>query len=238
MANSYFQFKEFRIEQEKSAMKVTTDGCLFGAWVASTFEDKTIGSVLDIGTGTGLLTLMLAQKIESKFDAVEIDENAAAEASQNFQNSKWAKRITLHHLSIQEFNPSYQFDVIVCNPPFFNQNLKGQSKSKNLAIHDDELKATDLANQIDRLLALQGTTYVMFPPREMESFQAIAMKMGIYLREKLLVKNLENQRPIRVLASFTRNVSEQIVRDLAIKKDANDYSDDFKHLLRQYYVYL
>ena len=237
MANSYFQFKEFRIEQKKSAMKVTTDGCLFGAWVASRHEDKTIGSILDIGTGTGLLTLMLAQKIESKFDAVEIDENAADEASQNFQNSKWAERITLRHLSIQEFNPSYQFDVIVCNPPFFNQNLKGQSKSKNLAIHNDELSITQLIQQIDRLLSPGGSAYILYPPYEMELFIAEAKHSGLSLNSILNIYDIVNRPSIRTMAEISRNKKITDSNRLVIK-EAERYTEEFNKLLRDYYLYL
>src|SRR5688572_1924557 len=121
MKNSFFRFKQFKVNQEQSAMKVTTDACVFGAWIASEIQDIPYKNILDIGTGTGLLALMIAQKNEAAIEAVEMEKDAAMEAQQNFLNSPWQERITLVNASIHEIQLSKKFDVVVCNPPFYEK---------------------------------------------------------------------------------------------------------------------
>ncbi len=129
----YFEFKQFVIHQGDCAMKVTTEGCLFGALV----EGANPKRILDIGAGTGLLSLMLAQKYPSaKIHAVELDQKAHIQAQANFAKSPWAENLQIHVGRIQDFHPREKFDLIVCNPPFFKNSLHSNDKSKNLAIHD------------------------------------------------------------------------------------------------------
>lgn len=218
-------------------MKVTTDGCLFGAWIASQMQGKSVEKMLDIGTGTGLLTLMLAQRLTAQFDAIEIDKNASEEAEQNFNKSKWKGSIKLYQQSIQDFEPNDKYDLIVCNPPFFDRNLKGNSDSRNLAIHNDELNAAQLAEQIDRLLKPDGKAFVMYPAYEMESFQNKAQSLGLYVDNALTIRDKEGQSPIRVLSAYSRNEGAFNSSELIIKEEG-DYSKDFKSLLRDYYLHL
>ncbi len=235
MPNFYFQFKQFLIRQEKSGMKVTTDGCLLGAWVAEHFHDNTVKQVLDIGTGTGLLTLMLAQKLHARFDAVEVNQDAFAEASSNFKNSPWSERIKSHHAPIQEFEADSKYDLIICNPPFFKGNQEGRSEAKNLAIHDQTLPMTDLLSAADRLLAETGKLAIMYPEWEMKQFSELAQGVGLWPEQLLNVYNHPDSNVFRVLAIYSRERRDATSTDLTIR-EGEEYSERFLELVKDYYL--
>ena len=138
MANQYFQFKQFTVQQDACAMKVTTDACLFGAWVANRINGLDLKGkhFLDIGTGTGLLSLMVAQQTDASIDAVEIETAAANQAQENFEQSPWNNKLFLHNSSIQTFIPQHKYDFIFTNPPFFFNDLKSKNHARNIALHD------------------------------------------------------------------------------------------------------
>ena len=144
--NTWFQFKQFTIHQEKTAMKVCTDACLFGAWVANKIELNEINAdnILDIGCGTGLLSLMLAQKTKAQIDAVEIDKNAFEQAKENINLTEWKEQINIHHGSIIDFKSNKKYDLIICNPPFYENQLKSVDSARNKAMHATTLSYKDL----------------------------------------------------------------------------------------------
>jgi tRNA1Val (adenine37-N6)-methyltransferase len=238
MPNSHFQFKQFRIDQAKSGMKVTTDGCLFGAWVADQAKGETHQRALDIGTGTGLLSLMLAQQLDGRFDAVESNELAFEEAKQNVANSPWSVRISVHLGTIQAFHSEAPFDLIICNPPFFHQNLKGVLPHRNAAIHSDLLSANDLAETIDRQLSSSGLAFVMYPAHEMQVFSEIVLKMGIHPYITLRVKDNPTGEVIRMMCGFSREEKPMTDQELIIKTASGVYGREFTQLLSPYYLYL
>ena len=176
MPNAYFQFQQFKIDQAKSGMKVTTDACLFGAWVASEISRQDDPNrILDIGTGTGLLSLMLAQRTKhSIIDAVEINELAFEEAQSNFKQSDWKERLNVYQSAIQNFVSDHKYDIIISNPPFFAQSQKGLSESKNQALHASDLLAEELLISIGKFLTENGSFYLLFPEREMDQFIELA----------------------------------------------------------------
>jgi len=238
MPNTHFQFKQFRIEQARSGMKVTTDGCLFGAWVADQVKENSVHSVLDIGAGTGILTLMLAQKIAAHFEAVECNELAFEEATQNAAQSPWLDRITVHQGTIQAFQQEARFDLIICNPPFFHQNKKGTQTHRNTAIHNDTLSIADLAESIDRLLSVNGTAFVMYPVHEMRAFTAEAQKRGLQPCSTLLVRDNPKGAALRMMCGFSKEVKPVLEDQLIIKTASGEYSRAFVRLLKDYYLYL
>ena len=236
MANNYFQFKQFLIHQRYCAMKVTTDACLFGAWVAERVGD--CKRVLDIGAGTGLLTLMVAQKTnDAQIDAVEIDSEAAKEAATNFKASPWNERVDLIRENIIKYKVGDLYDFIITNPPFFNNDLKSDSNKRNLAMHSEALSLDELLVSIERLLKAGGLFAILLPTHRSVEFEGKALLAGFYLREKVLVKQTPKHPPFRSMLLFGH---EQVIvteSELVIKEN-DSYTADFIALLKDYYLYL
>src|SRR6476620_3970566 len=141
MSNTYFRFRQFTVHQERTAMKVCTDACLFGAWVASEIRNEDLERVLDIGAGTGLLSLMIAQNSDAVIDAVEIDDHAYSQVVDNFSSSPWNDRLRVHHCSVQQFEPGCKYDLVISNPPFYEHSLRSPDSKKNMAMHSTHLDA-------------------------------------------------------------------------------------------------
>jgi len=235
LPNSYFQFKQFRIEQDQAGMKVTTDGCLFGALI----KPISAGTILDIGTGTGLLSLMLAQRTDAHIHAIEIGQQVAEQANDNFSSSPWASQLKVQHTSLQEFTSLQRYQQIVCNPPFFKGNSMGNSQKKNHAIHDDLLPMDELLATSLELLAPSGTLWLMYPPYEMSLFEKKAHLNGLYTLKWIAIRNTQNNTPIRIIASFSRK--KDISQDksmVVIRNEHNEYTEEFEHLLKPYYLHL
>ena len=238
MPNSYFQFKEFRIDQQQAGMKVTTDACLFGAWVANRIQQKEEPKhILDIGAGTGLLALMLAQATQiSLIDAVEMNESVADEALSNFQKSKWNSRLQIHPESIQQFKPAIKYDLIICNPPFFKDHPRGLSENKRQAIHSTDGFMEDLAKDMKRLLHPLGLCYVLYPEKEMNEFIKWINSVGLELSKKILVRNEVNKPTFRVLAEFSSRKASKEEAEIIIRRGDRKYTNDFWRLLKDYYL--
>ncbi len=164
MANNYFKFKQFTIQQGGCAMKVTTDACLFGAWVASNIQENLyyIKRILDIGTGTGLLSVMLAQQSPAYIDSVEIDTDAAQQAQTNFKGVLWQGGLKVYETAIQHFIGK-PYDFIITNPPFFDNDLKSDDVKRNLALHSSALSLEELLANITRLLLPTGQFAILLP---------------------------------------------------------------------------
>lgn len=237
MPNSYFQFKQFRIEQAQAGMKVTTDGCLFGGWVAN--EIRNTGEpkrILDIGAGTGLLSLMLAQVThESKITAVEINEAAFMEAKHNFERSLWSDRLRCFHAPIQELTDE-TYDLIICNPPFFKDSQQGTNENKNQAVHSGTLDANDLLEQTLRLLDPDGSCCILYPEREMDVFIRLASKKRLFPDHRIIVKNQKNQPVFREMTRFNLNHTEVKTDELIIRNADRKYTPESWELLKGYYL--
>ncbi|HEX8460401.1 MAG TPA: methyltransferase [Segetibacter sp.] len=238
MSNSYFQFKQFTVSQEKAAMKVCTDACLFGAVVASAIEkNEQIKTVLDIGTGTGLLSLMLAQKSTAMIDAVEIDPDAEEQAFKNFEKSPFQNRLTLIKSDIKEIEIKKNYDLVISNPPFFNNDLKTNNKQKNIALHGEVLSLEDLLKVVIQLLKTGGIFWVLLPFHRAGFFIDVAHSHGLFLTDEVLVKQTEKHSYFRAILSF-RQVKTTIKQSEIIIKKEGSYSEEFIELLKDYYLYL
>lgn len=231
-----FKFKQFTIDQSKTAMKVCTDACIFGAYIQPNSRKK----ILDIGAGTGLLSLMMAQRTESKIDAVEIDENAYNQALENISESVFKNQISVYHCSVQDFskNQNNDYDLIVSNPPFFQNSLKSPNIQANKAHHDTTLTFEELVQSVKKLLASEGEFKVLLPPFEMQTFEKIALKNQLFLNQKLKVRHSSKHKIFREICSFSYQKTEiPQENELNIYEDDNKtYSENFKSLLKDYYL--
>ncbi len=163
MGNSFFQFKQFTVDQSEAALKVCTESCIFGAYIPV----ENVAHLLDIGTGTGLLSLMLAQRSAAVIEAIELDEPSCNDAEKNFQHSPWKDRLHLHRGDIKRFSTKKKFDLIVCNPPFFIDHLKSPHDRTNAALHGSELKPEDLCELVNALSTDTGSFFVLLPEKEL-----------------------------------------------------------------------
>lgn len=239
MSNNYFQFKQFTVQQDKAAMKVCTDACLFGAFVADRFQrTNTKFRVLDIGSGTGLLSLMFAQKnTTAEIDAVEIDRSAAEQSKENFRNSPWKERLHIHHQPIQEFGIN-TYDLIISNPPFYENDLKSENQKRNLALHSSALGLDDLLDVIQKHLSANGKFAVLLPYHRSANFVNHALLKDFFLEEEVSVKQTSKHPYFRSMLLFGRNKLQARHSDICIKEKNDDYSDEFKELLNDFYLKL
>lgn len=236
MSNSYFQFQQFRIEQDRCGMKVSTDACIQGAW---TPVHPGIHHVLDAGTGTGLLSLMLAQRNEYIYiDAVELDDNAAQQAKENITASAWRNRIKVLKADVRDYTTPHLYDMIICNPPFFQNSLLGPSEGRNLARHTLSLSYQDLLQSFEKLLQPQGYASVLLPAAEHLQWEDLLQKKGWYISKRLLIVPKDGAAHNRVvsLCSLTESTTED--ENLVIRTKEGDYTEAFKYLLRPYYLQL
>ncbi len=219
-------------------MKVCTDASLFGAYIAEELKQHTCFDILDIGTGTGLLSLMLAQKINAQIDAVEIDIAAYEQAVENMQQSIYSKYITAFHCSIANFLPANQYDFIISNPPFFEDDLLSANDKKNAAKHNSTLTIKELLNNTNRLLNATGSFAVILPHHRSNYFEEEAVKLNFHLTKKVLVKQTPHHNYFRSILIFARSKSTAQKIELTIKNEAGNYTEEFTNLLKDYYLNL
>ena len=236
MSNSFFQFKQFRIEQVKCAMKVCTDSCIFGAWISVPHSTK---QILDIGTGTGLLSLMLAQKSTANITAIEIDKDAYAQAKFNFENSKWKESISIILGDLRTYSFDKKFDFIICNPPFFKDKIVSYTTAEQIAKHSTHLQIEELFFAIDKLLQQDGKCALLFPYFRKEEIEKIAAQYHLQLEKTLYLKQTPNHDFFRYIALFSKDKVERIEhQSFSIKDKQDSYSEEIKNLLQPYYLNL
>jgi tRNA1Val (adenine37-N6)-methyltransferase len=235
--NSFFQFKQFAVHQDKSAMKVCTDACVLGAWA----EVSGVGSILDIGTGTGLLSLMVAQRNPTAYiSAIELDDNAFLQAKENVDRSPFGNRMEVIQADIKHYHPAKKYDCIITNPPFFQADLRSPDHGKNKAHHAETLSFNELLVCIDRLLAPHGAFHVLLPVDEAIVFHKKAVGLQWHLGRKLVLRHNSVKKPFRCLMSFSRvEVVENghINQELYIyQSDGKTYHPEFIQLMKDYYL--
>jgi tRNA1Val (adenine37-N6)-methyltransferase len=243
MANDWFRFKQFMIAQDKCAMKVSTDACIQGAYAARYLKQQAVPGklwqVLDIGTGTGLLSLMIAQEVNAMIDAVEADAAASRQAAANFSNSDWHARLHAHHGNIKDYVPALQYDFIICNPPFFNNSLKNKNAGKTMARHDDTLPQALLAQLVRQLLQDEGRFCVMYPATEWQQWTHVAAEAGLQLIAQLSIKHKSGQPGNRQIGIFQKNIPEALYKEALVIYGADgNYAPPFVALMKAYYFNL
>jgi len=219
-------------------MKVTTDACLFGAIVANEIENKNLPHLLDIGAGTGLLTLMTAQKTVAFIDAVEIDEAAYQQAKANLADSPWKARLTITNEDVKEFIADKKYDLIISNPPFYENYLRSANEQKNAAKHTGTLNFEELTTVVSNNLNTDGRFAVLLPYAAVEIFIAAANNTGLYLTKKILAKQTPKHNYFRGILFFKKTKQEIISEAITIKDEDNNYTTAFISLLKDYYLNL
>lgn len=221
-------------------MKVTTDSCLFGAWVAARVQEFKVQSLklLDVGTGSGLLPLMIAQKNDVEIDAIEIDEDAAQQAKENVNGSPWKEKITIINGDVLQWKPDKKYDCIISNPPFYEGELKSDKNAKNIAHHDEGLKLGELLHFIKLHLTDNGIFFLLLPAKREIGLNPFLKQNNLYLQKKLGVKQTPNHQPFRIMIQGLKKQSELIVHQLTIKNIEQAYTPEFVSLLKDYYLYL
>jgi tRNA1Val (adenine37-N6)-methyltransferase len=220
-------------------MKVCTDACLFGAWMNEviTQHGLAFSSALDIGTGTGLLSLMLAQENDVEIDALEINENAANQAIQNVASSPWKNKVIIHNQSLQEFTPQKKYDFIFSNPPFFENDLTSNDKDKNTAKHDSTLTLDVLIDFIKNNLAESGYAAVLLPFHRTVYIETVLEKHGLFIIEKMQVRQSVSHGFFRTMIFFTNTKGDSSeVKEMSIHDEKRNYTEAFGKLLSRYYL--
>lgn len=235
MPNDFFKFKQFTIFQYKCAMKVTTIGCIQGAWLPDHFNPQ---HVLDIGAGTGLLTLMAAQKYEAVCDAVEIDEQACSQMKENFCNSPWRDRLSAHHADIRDFakENSMKYDLIISNPPFYHNHLKSPGSRVNQARHQTTLDLRTLLGLMAEMISEEGLISILLPVRETEDIMRHTAAHSLQLRDQLLIADSSGKPPVAIVSILGKSEKKLRGETLYIKDANGDFTHAFKTLLRPYYL--
>jgi len=231
-----FQFKKFTINQDRCAMKVGTDGVLLGAWCPI---DNNPFSILDIGAGTGILSLILAQRSNAvQIDAIEIDENAFEQCVENFESSPWGDRLFCYHAGLDEFmeEPEDEYDLIISNPPFYNEDYKTENEQRDLARFSDALPFKDLVEAVNLLLSENGIFAVIIPFKEEEKFIALAKDFELHPFKITRVKGTPTTEIKRSLLAFSKTQKQTLVDELIIEMARHQYTEEYIDLTKDFYL--
>lgn len=232
-----FNFKQFTINQDKAAMKVGTDGVLLGAWIDVEKKHK----ILDVGTGTGLIALMCAQRnCNASILGIDVDESAYIQAKENVELSPWKERIEIKHVSFQNFchNNKEKFDLIVSNPPFFRNSQKTPQKSRTVARHADLLPIDDFLSGCSKLLNNTGSFKIIFPFDDYEYFRAKAISYNFFEIKRMVVYPTPNKPPVRIISEWKfQKPNELIIEEIIIEKYGRHlYSEEYIELTKDFYL--
>lgn len=237
MPNPFFSFKQFTVYHHLCAMKVGIDGVLLGAW--ATTENAV--HILDIGTGSGLIALMIAQRSNGRIDAIDIDKNAALQARENFEKSPWKDRLSAIQIPVQLFaeNATCKYDLIVSNPPYFNNSLKAPEHGRNSARHTDTLSHEELIRNVLTLLSPKGKFCMILPVDEGLEAMEFAEMQGLHCNKEVWVHPKPNAPAKRLLMEFSFSSTAKITEKLTIEtENRHQYSEEFSLMAKDYYLKL
>jgi tRNA1Val (adenine37-N6)-methyltransferase len=230
-----FYFKQFKVEDGRSTMKVGTDAVLLGA-VADT---ATAAYILEIGTGCGIIALILAQRSNARIDAIEIDEESANQAVDNVRESPWHGRINIIHKSIQDFvkQTDNSYDLIISNPPFFSGSLKSPEKKRNITRHDDLLNFDELINASSQLMSQGGSLWIILPVKESGDFIKIAANSGFFVHYFMKVISKKGNKYHRVILQLKKTQADKILeKTLAILNNDGSFTKEYMEVMTELYL--
>lgn len=234
--NKPFVFKQFTIQQNRCAMKIGTDGVLFGAWTSLENQPK---AILDIGAGTGLIALMLAQKSDATtIDALEIDADAYEQCTENFESSPWGDRLFCYHAGLDEFVADIEnkYDLIVSNPPFYSEEVTSGDASRDQARQNQSLPFEELVVGVYHLLSEEGFFSTIIPFKEEEDFLKLASCFGLVPQRITRVKGNPYSEIKRSLLEFGFMKTDVIIDELIIEEERHQYTDAYKALTQDFYL--
>lgn len=236
MGNKPFQFKQFTVQQDQCAMKIGTDAVLLGAW---TSLKNNPFSILDIGAGTGVLSLMLAQRSHAELiDALEIDGSTYEQCVSNFENSPWSDRLFCYHASLLEFAEEIddKYDLIISNPPFNSEDYKTQNSQRDLARFSDAMPFEHLINSVSKLLSKEGIFSVVIPFTEEKKIIELANQNNLKVNGILRVKGNPSSKIVRSLLEFSLTESDISIEELTIETKRHQYTKDYMNLTKDFYL--
>ena len=236
-----FRFKQFVVYQENCSLKVNTDGCLLGAVAALGLPNGIKNpptKILDIGTGTGVIALMLAQVFKCEIEAVEIDKLSAQQATINFTNSQWAERLNCYHNDIETFseNQSHNYDLIICNPPFFENVTKSPYSHKNISKHNDLLPPDSLLKSVKKLLSAKGEFYIILPVEEAKKFSKLLFSYKLFINYQLEIKPISYKKTHRLILKISFEKQKVLTEELSIRNQDQSFNNYYEKLLSSYYI--
>lgn len=234
MPKPEFRFKHFTVRQDRCALKVSTDGLLFGAWV----DHQGAKRILDIGTGTGLLALIAAQRnTEAWIDAVEIDDDSAAQAAENVAASPWPERIRVHRMDVRRMKTADRYDLIVCNPPYYADYSTSPDARVAVAKHSDELRFAELLEAVEGLMSEDGRFAVIIPLSREGEFLKVAKGHGLHPSKRCVVRYVAHRPAKRVLLELRRNAGDVAGSTLTIEATGPfDYTPEYRAMIRDLMV--
>lgn len=229
MPNDHFHFKQFSIRQDRCALKVGTDGVLLGAWADYTGAKR----ILDIGTGTGVLALIAAQRnAEALVDAVEIDDASAEQAQENVAASPWASRVRVHRMDARRMHVEEPYDVVICNPPFYPGEMASPDDRVSVAKHGTGLVFPELVELMERVLSPQGRLNVIVPMNRSLDFSGDAERLELFASRECHVRYLASKPPKRVLLEMKRGEQATALEEITIEEGGlRDFSQRYRELL-------
>lgn len=231
-----FSFKQFFVNQDRCAMKIGTDGVLLGAWTSLINNPN---AILDIGAGTGVLSLMLAQRSNAaQIDAIEIDENAYEQCVENFEASPWGDRLFCFHAGLDEFvdEPEDQYDLIISNPPFYTDTFKSENLQRDIARFEDALPFEELIEAADLLLSDNGIFSVIIPYKEETKFVSMCKELALFPLKITRVKGKPTAEIKRSLLAFTRIEQTPVIDELTIEISRHQYTQEYIALTQDFYL--
>ena len=231
MSNPYFSFKQFNIKQDRCAMKVGTDGVLLGAWAEGGRR------ILDIGTGTGLVALMMAQRYaDAEVTGIEIDDEAAAQAKENATSSPFTERVCIHNVSLQDFNAGTTYDAITCNPPFYDNSLLCPDDCRTTARHTTSLSYHTLIEHCADLLSDDGTLSIILPAEYLSKIESECAYASLFIRNKLFIRTTEKKAPKRVMLAIGKRRTDNTTCETAILTKDGKRSEWYAQLTNDFYT--
>jgi tRNA1Val (adenine37-N6)-methyltransferase len=236
LSNDYFEFKQFTVWQSSCAQKVSTDACIFGAWTAR--HARPSGSALDIGAGTGLLMLMVAQLHDVEIDGVEIEPDCFGQLRDNISKSKWADRLHAISGDVKEMDAPARYDLVMSNPPFYEKQLNSPNEVRNLAWHSSRLSLEDLISVAAGMLTPAGEFSLIVPYSRKDELLGLALSSRLFPRRSLSVRHTFDHPFARYMVMYSKKEGDSVNEILDIKTEEGNYSENMLQLMGEYYLFL